>query len=480
MAREKRDPLFTLASDRGPAIIPAMNEARQRSAAYWIRWAGLLPVVGLVFLVTAIACGVGVMALGGHNSFVWVGVPCAFAWVLATYLMAPDRKLIAATVSLVVGAAVAALITLSFARSVRSHLLIRVALPYLATCAAGLAALGVGVWLQVRKMGSLDKAAPWMSSALDVLRVNTTKTEAAPPPAPKEEQPMSTNWFSKLLKSNWLIRLAVIVIAAIVGFHALLAVLTSFIDIIQQDQQGLYLRLGRYSRTVEPGLVFKIPLVDQIIRVNIRERQGYIQHVDAMTQDSVIMRVSLQFTYEIADAKKYRLDIDSTDSIIKEFVQGKLRDIVNTTPMADVMNKRNDMNARITQGLADMEESYGVKFRLVQIQGTYPPEEVQAAIKQRMIMEQRTVEAKEQATQTQIIADAQLYETERTTEAERNRIEQVSQARKESVRMLLEELDKSPKLGEKYLDYLMTQELKDNSKWVISGGSAPELHIRDD
>jgi len=457
-----------------------MSEGRHGSAAYWIRWVGLLPIVGTVFLVTGIASGMGMMVLGLDDGFMWVGVPCAFMWVLTTYLVAPNRKLIAAAVSFVVGAGLAALMALSMGRSFSARMVIEVALPYLGTCAGGLAALGLALRLQIRKMGSLDKAAPWIATALEYLNANTMETEAAPAEVPKEEQPMSSKWFGKLLKANWLVRLAVIVIAAIIGFHALLAVATSFIDIIQQDQQGLYLRLGRYNRTVEPGLVFKIPLVDHIIRVNIRERQGYIQHVDAMTQDSVIMRVSLQYTYEITDAKKYRLDIESTDSIIKEFVQGKLRDIVNTTPMADVMNARNDMNTRITQGLADMEESYGIRFRLIQIQGTYPPEEVQAAIKQRMIMEQRTVEAKEQATQKQIIADAQLYETQKTTEAERNRIEQVAEARKESVRMLLEELEKSEKLGEKYLDYLMTQELKDNSKWVISGGSAPELHIRDD
>jgi regulator of protease activity HflC (stomatin/prohibitin superfamily) len=458
-----------------------MSEGPQRSAAYWIRWVGLLPIVGMVFLVTGIAGAMGMMVLGLHDSLMWVGVPCAFTWVLATYLVAPDRKLIAAAVAFVAGAGLAAMMTLSMGRAFGSRAVLEVGLPYLATCVGGLAALGLALKLQVRKMGSLDKAAPWIATALDNLKIKTTETEAAPPEAPaKEEHPMSANWFSKLLKSNWLVRLAVIVVAAIVGFHALLAVVSSFIDIIQQDQQGLFMRWGRYVRTVEPGLVFKIPLVDHILRLNIRERQGYIQHVDAMTQDSVIMRVSLQYTYEIADAKKYRLDIENTDSIIKEFVQGKLRDIVNTTPMADVMNNRGEMNMRITQGLAEMEAAYGVKFRLVQIQGTYPPEEVQAAIKQRMIMEQRTVEAREQATQKQIIADAQLYEQERTTEGERNHIEQIAQARKESVRMLLEELEKSDELGEKYLDYLMTQELKDNSKWIISGGSAPELHIRDE
>lgn len=249
------------------------------------------------------------------------------------------------------------------------------------------------------------------------------------------------------------------------------------VDIIPQQNRGLYLRMGRYVATLDPGLHLKVPLVDQIIGVPVTERQGYIQHVDAMTQDNVIMKLSLQYTYEVTDPRRYRLEVVDPDSIIREFVQGKLRDIVNTISMNDVMKKRQELGQHITADLAAKEQDFGVHFKLVQVQGAFPPPEVQEAIKQRMVAEQQTVAAKEQATQKQIIADASFYEEGRRAEARRYEIEETAKAQKTSINMLLEELSKHEQLGYAYLQYLTSQALKDNSKWIISGGSAPQIHL---
>jgi len=249
------------------------------------------------------------------------------------------------------------------------------------------------------------------------------------------------------------------------------------IDIVPQERRGLYMRLGKYVRTLDPGLHLKIPIIDTIIGVSVKERQGYIKHVDAMTADNVIMKVSLQYTYEVTDPMRYRLEIDEPETIIREFVQGKLRDIVTTISMNDVMKKRMELGQLITQKLTGKEHDYGIRFKLIQVQGTYPPTEVQEAIKQRMVMEQRTVAAKEQAMQKQIIADASLYEAQKRSDATKYQIEETAKAQKESIRMLLEELAKNETLGLKYMDYLVSQELKSNSKWILSGGQLPQLHL---
>jgi hypothetical protein len=94
-----------------------------------------------------------------------------------------------------------------------------------------------------------------------------------------------------------------------------------------------------------------------------------------------------------------------------------------------------------------------------------------------MVTEQRTVAAREEATQKEILADAELYEAQKQTEASRFQIEETAKAQKDSIRMLLEELAKHEALGQKYLEYLMSQELKDNSKWIIAGAGVPQLHM---
>lgn len=279
-----------------------------------------------------------------------------------------------------------------------------------------------------------------------------------------------------LERHAWL-RLLVIGVVLLAGVGAAVRIARAVVDIVPQDCRGLYMRLGKYVRTLDPGLHLKVPLIDTVLRVSIKERQGYIQHVDAMTQDNVIMRISLQYTYEVKDPRRYRLEVDEPDTIIKEFVQGKLRDIVNTITMSDLMRKRLDLGQRITQDLAGRELDYGIHFKLVQVQGTYPPPEVQEAIKQSMVTEQRTVGAKEEATQKHILADAMLYEAQKQTEAAKYKIEETAKAQKESIRLLLEELSKHEALGQKYMDYLVSQELRANSKWIISGSQVPQLHM---
>ena len=260
----------------------------------------------------------------------------------------------------------------------------------------------------------------------------------------------------------------VVLFVLFIGWQMLLITLNSFVDVVQQDQKGLYMRLGRYIETVEPGLHFKVPLFDYITRISVRERQGYIEHIDAMTQDNVIIKVSLQYTYTVSDPRKYHLDVMKPDQIITEFAQGKLRDIINSIPMHDVMKYRTQMNQRIMLELQEREKDYGVSFKLVQIQGTYPPQEVQEAIKQRMVTEEKTAGAKEEALQKKILADANFYDAQKKAEAEKYQIVETAQAKHTAIKMMLEEMAKYQNIAPKYLDYLMTQELKNNSKWILT------------
>ncbi|MEY3219507.1 MAG: FtsH protease modulator HflK [Pseudomonadota bacterium] len=260
----------------------------------------------------------------------------------------------------------------------------------------------------------------------------------------------------------------IVLVVLFISWQILLITLNSFVDIVQQDQKGLYMRLGRYIETVEPGLHFKLPLIDYVTRISVRERQGYIEHIDAMTQDNVIIKISLQYTYTISDPRKYHLDIIQPDQILTEFVQGKLRDIVNAIPMNEVMKNRTQMNQKIMLELQAKEKDYGVSFKLVQIQGTYPPQEVQEAIKQRMVTEEKTAGAKEEALQKKILADANFYDAQKKTEAEKYQLVETAQAKQTAIKMMLEEMNKYPSISSKYLDYLMTQELKSNSKWILT------------
>jgi regulator of protease activity HflC (stomatin/prohibitin superfamily) len=200
-----------------------------------------------------------------------------------------------------------------------------------------------------------------------------------------------------------------------------------------------------------------------------------------MTSDDVTMDVSLQYTYRVTDPKTFALQVDDSERIIFEFVQGKLRDVVNTKDMTEVMHSRSAMNREVMDALAEKESQYGVQFVTVQIQGASPPEEVVAAIKDRMVAVQRQEQAQAEAAQLRTLADAEYYaaqkladgsayEITKLAEADAGRIALTSAAEQIAVRAMLDELQSRGDLAEVYIQLLIAQELKDNSKWIISGG----------
>ena len=197
-----------------------------------------------------------------------------------------------------------------------------------------------------------------------------------------------------------LFKLAVIFLGAFVLVVTLLVVGRLAIYKIHPYERGLHLRGGMYLGTDQPGWHAQIPFWDTVIIVKVNERLGYVDQIAANTADDLSMVVSLQFTYRVTDPARFALDVDDPERILFEFVQGRLRDVVNTKTMADMMHSRAGFNDEILTQLRTKEAQYGVQFVTVQIQSATPPEEVVKAIKDRMVAQQRKEQADAEAAQT--------------------------------------------------------------------------------
>jgi regulator of protease activity HflC (stomatin/prohibitin superfamily) len=296
------------------------------------------------------------------------------------------------------------------------------------------------------------------------------ETAVTTPPPPKP----SVGWTVERLY-----KLAVVALAAFILFGVLVFIGQAAIYKIHAYERGLHLRGGRFISVDEPGWHAQIPLVDTVIVVKVNERLGYIERIAAMTSDDVTMDVSLQYTYRVTDPQRFALDVDDPERIVFEFVQGKLRDVVNTKAMTVVMHSRNEMNQEVMAALQEKEEQYGVRFITVQMQSASPPNEVVTAIKDRMVAVQRQEQAQAEASQKRTQADADFYTAQKQAEAESYQIAQKALAQQQAVHAILVELQGKGDLAEQYIQYMIAQELKENSKWVISGESMPIIDLKD-
>jgi membrane protease subunit HflK len=276
-----------------------------------------------------------------------------------------------------------------------------------------------------------------------------------------------------------LYKASVVIITALILLTVILVLARAAIYKVHPYERGVHLRGGQFLGVDQPGWHFKIPLWDTVILVRVNERLGYVDQISAMTSDDVTMVVSLQYTYVVTDPSRFALEVDDPERILFEFVQGKLRDVINTKNMTEVMHDRARMNQEIMEALKVKEDQYGVRFVTVQIQSASPPDEVVQAIKDRMVAAQRQEQAQAEAEQIRIQADADYYAAQKRAEAEAYQITLVAEAQRKSIQMLIAELARYPDIATEYLRYLTAQELKANSKWIITGESTPIVDLRE-
>jgi membrane protease subunit HflK len=260
---------------------------------------------------------------------------------------------------------------------------------------------------------------------------------------------------------------------------------------IRPYERGLHLRGGRFIGIDQPGWNFQVPFVDTVIKVMIIERSGMIDKLAAMTADDVTMDVSLLYTYRVVDPARYQLEVLDPDAIVAGLVQGTLRDVVNTRKMNDVLHLRAEINQELFTTLQKKEDRYGIEFILVQIQNASPPSEVLGAIKDKMVAEQLQEKATADADQQRTLADSAFYTAQKKAEgdayqitklaeADAQRISLSTQAQIEAMRQILQELEGKGSLAEQYIQVLIAQELRENSKLIItSGGTMPVIDLRD-
>ncbi len=355
-----------------------------------------------------------------------------------------------------------------------------------------------------REIGHLGKKVeqvlPALTSAVTRFKdySDPTDSEKAGDYPPKSEENMSEETVATAVTDtrqtagptlDRLYKLSITILAALAVILVALYVGRAAVYKIHEFERGLHLRGGRFLGVQMPGWHIQVPLVDTVIIVKVNERLGYVERIAAMTSDNVTMDVSLQFTYRVTDPQRFALAVDDPERIVFEFVQGRLRDVINTKPMTGVINQRTEMNLEIMQELEEKEDQYGVEFITVQIQSASPPTEVLSAIKDRMVAVQRQEQAEAEAAQQRTVADAQFYAAQKEAEAhayritttaaaEAEQIQLTTEAQQLAVRAILSELEGKGALAEKYIDYLIAVELKENSKWILGAGAEPILELR--
>jgi regulator of protease activity HflC (stomatin/prohibitin superfamily) len=205
----------------------------------------------------------------------------------------------------------------------------------------------------------------------------------------------------------WILIAVVLIIA--------LPILASAIKIVKEYERVVVFRLGRLRGAIGPGLVFIIPFVDSIQKVDLRVVSIDVPKQEILTRDNVSVTVDAVVYYRVIDAVAAVTRVANYHYAVSLLSQTTLRDVLGQSDLDDLLQRRDELNKRLSSILDEMTLAWGIKIVAVTIKGVELPEEMRRAMAKQAEAERwrraRIIEAEGEKQASQIIAEAaRIYE----------------------------------------------------------------------
>lgn len=164
---------------------------------------------------------------------------------------------------------------------------------------------------------------------------------------------------------------------AILAILLISAYTYSSVRIINQGNRALVERLGRYHRTLGPGLNFIVPLVDRIVHQNTdREQVLDIKPQRAITKDNVSLTADAVVYWRIFDLRQSYYEIDDIKEAINALVLTILRSEIGNLQFEKTFSSRQDINKALLEQLDETTKNWGVKVLRVEVKTIEPAQDV--------------------------------------------------------------------------------------------------------
>ena len=217
-----------------------------------------------------------------------------------------------------------------------------------------------------------------------------------------------------------------IILLAIIAIVVVLVAFRS-IRIVQPYQKGVIERLGRYQRTVQPGLTLIIPFVDSIQKVDMREQVVDVPPQEVITKDNVVVTVDAIVYYEATDPIKLVYNVADFYNAATKLAQTNLRNVIGELELDSALTSRDHINTKLREVLDEATDKWGVRVVRVEIKRIDPPADITQSMHQQMKAEREKRAAileSEGDRQSQILsAEGQAEAVKRVADAERYKLE---------------------------------------------------------
>lgn len=153
----------------------------------------------------------------------------------------------------------------------------------------------------------------------------------------------------------------------IAGFAALLGLLFASIRILREYERGVIFFLGRFWKVKGPGLIIVIPLVQQMVRVDLRTVVMDVPSQDVISRDNVSVKVNAVIYFRVIDPQKAIIQVEDFFAATSQLAQTTLRSVLGQHDLDDMLAERDKLNADIQSLLDAQTDAWGIKVSNVEI-----------------------------------------------------------------------------------------------------------------
>src|SRR5881296_57449 len=157
------------------------------------------------------------------------------------------------------------------------------------------------------------------------------------------------------------------------------------VRIVPQARAGIVERLGRYSKTLDPGLALIIPFVDRVKPlIDLREQVVSFPPQPVITEDNLVVGIDTVIYFTVTDAKAATYEVANPLQAIEQLTVTTLRNVIGGLTLEQTLTSRDEVNSQLRSVLDEATGKWGIRVNRVELKAIDPPGTIQEAMEKQM------------------------------------------------------------------------------------------------